>query len=450
MRIVPTSLSSRLLAVFLITAIAAVVLMSSLFARGLGTQWQRAIVPHLVQYVTYLRDDLGSPIDESRARELARRLPIQIQAHDLSSRKLVFTTREHPIRVNSLKFFKPGRLRGFSRFAEQNLPARDMDKIAISDNRRHPVLRLDIDNFQVYIEFSRPRSQEHGISEMLLAIAGLTLLLVFCYLAIRHLLKPIGQLQTTVQSISNGDLSARSNAQGRDDLAQLAQSVDQMSERIQQMLDAKRELLLAISHELRSPLTRARIAAELLEPSRHQQKLIDDIESMDALIAQLVESERLQTHVVLDLQKLDLREVIDETLETIDADVTWIPPAGDFTLTADKTRLQVLIRNLVDNALLHGKTDSQSVASVNIQARAGEHDISVTITDNGPGISEEHLAFVTEAFYRPDASRTRKTGGMGLGLYLCQRIVEAHGGTLTIQNLPAHDSGTRVTVTLPN
>lgn len=449
MRILPTSLSSRLLVVFLVTAIAAVILMSGLFSRGLGTQWQRAIVPHLVQYVAYVRDDLGSPVNEARARELSRRVPIQIQAHDTLSGDMVFTTRDSPIRVESLRFFKPGRYPGMSRRVEQRLRKDNIEDIAISDSRRHPVLRLETDGYHVYIEFARPRKQEHGVSDMLLAIVGLTLLLALCYLAIRHLLKPIGKLKTTVQLISDGDLSARTNAVGRDDLAQLAKSVDRMSERIQKMLDAKRELLLAISHELRSPLTRARVAAEMLEPSRHQGKLIGDIEAMDALIAQLVESERLQTHVVLDWQNVDVREVISEIVASLDADVDWISPTGNFNLQADRTRVHVLIRNLIDNALLHGKNDVQSASTVSIDTQASDNDISVVISDNGPGISEEHLGLVTEAFYRPDASRTRKTGGIGLGLYLCQRIVEAHGGTLTIESPKTRDVGTVVTVTLP-
>ena len=108
MRLIPASLSSRLLIVFVITAIAAAVLMSSLFTRGLGSQWQRAIVPHLIQYVAYVRDDLGSPINETRARELTSRVPIHIQAHDISTGELLFSTRPTPMNITAIRFSKPG------------------------------------------------------------------------------------------------------------------------------------------------------------------------------------------------------------------------------------------------------------------------------------------------------------------------------------------------------
>jgi len=221
--------------VFLLTAIAAVLLMASLFSRGLGSQWQSAIVPHFFQYVSYIQTELGSPPSEARAQALAQRLPIQIQVHDRQSGNVIFSTRQQA--------------------------------------------------YQIYFEFKRPRSRDNGVSELFLALGGLTILLALCYLCIRHLLKPIGKLQSTVQKITEGDLTARANAKGSDDLAVLAHSVDRMSRRIQQMLDAKRELLLAISHELRSPLTRARLATELLEPSRHQQKLKTDIDEMESLIS---------------------------------------------------------------------------------------------------------------------------------------------------------------------
>ncbi|MFK8081616.1 MAG: sensor histidine kinase [Granulosicoccus sp.] len=444
-----SSLSSRLLAVFLITAIAAVILMASLFSSGLGSQWRRTIAPHLMQYVAYVKEDIGTPPDEAKARELARRLSIKIQVHEASSGERVFTTASKPIKVNQISFVNTRRWRSLSSDTRQGTSTSRIDNIAIGDNQHTPVLRLQYGDYLAYIEFARLQSRDRGGNEMLMALLGLSLLLGVCYLAIRHLLKPIGTLQRTVKQISSGDLTARTQASGRDDLALLAQSVDQMSERLEQMLDAKRELLLAISHELRSPLTRARVASEMLEPSRHQQLLIRDIDEMEHLIAQLVESERLQTHVVLDLKNHDLGRVVDDVILGIDGPINWQAPQEAIPCLADETRVQVLVRNLINNALQHGKPLSAQTGQVDVYLQAQAHHAQLVVTDNGPGIAAEHLSSITDAFYRPDASRTRKSGGIGLGLHLCKRIAEAHGGTLTIDSPGANGVGVRATVTLP-
>ena len=448
-RWLPASLSSRLLALFLLTALAAVLLMASLFSKGLGTQWRRAIVPHLFQYVEYIKEDLGDPIDEAQARALAARLPIQIEVYNASGNTMMFTTRARPLNIENLHFFEPRRRRDGERRPVRDANRATSNSISIGDDRRHPVVRVRTANNQIFIEFARPRSRDTGVVELLLAISGLALLLALCYLLIRHLLKPIGQLQNTVQKISDGDLSARTNATGKDDLAALAQSVDQMSERIQQMLDAKRELLLAISHELRSPLTRARIATELLDASKHRQKIINDIDEMESLIARLVESERLQSHVVLDKKLCNVSQLVDDTVANFDDHIQVHHANKPVEAVVDETRVQVLLRNLLENALQHGAPADNRESVVTVQLSASDKTLQLVVSDNGTGIDEAHLSSVTEPFYRTDASRTRKTGGIGLGLYLCQRIAEAHGGSLEVHSPGNDQTGVRVSVELP-
>lgn len=434
---------------FILTAFAAVVLMASLFSRGLGSQWRSAIVPHLFQYVSYIQNDLGAPPSEERARALVKHLPIHIQTHDRRTGKILFSTRQRALQTERLRFkpLPPRRLTADRSAIRSAIPARA--DITIADSKRQIVLRLNQGDYHVYLEFKRPRSRDSGIGELILALAGLAALLTLCYLCIRQLLKPIGKLQATVQKISNGDLTARANATGTDDLAVLAHSVDRMSKRIQQMLDAKRELLLAISHELRSPLTRARVATELLEPSRHQQKLTADIVEMETLIAQLVESERLQSHVVLDLHDVDVSRILSETVSAFSNKVEWQAPHAPVIITADETRLQVLFRNVIGNALQHGKHQANDEADVSVQLRQEQNEICIVVSDKGPGVGAEQLAKIGEPFYRTDESRTRKTGGIGLGLYLSKRTAEAHGGSLEIENQSQKDTGLRVTIRLP-
>ncbi|MFK7891880.1 MAG: sensor histidine kinase [Granulosicoccus sp.] len=447
-RLFRSSLSARLLTIFVLTAVAAAILMMSLFSRGLGSQWQRAIAPHLAQYVSYVRQDLGTPPDEARARSLAARLPIEIQVH--RDGQLQFTTADVPIKTEELRFFTPGRYRRGRDDEDGTFRERGpKHEFAFNDDNRRPVLRLVQGDSTIFVELAGSRGRGRGLDEMLYAVGGLGLLLTLCYLGIRRLLAPIGRLQTTVQKISEGDLTARSHERGQDDLAQLANSVDTMSDRLQQMLDAKRELLLAISHELRSPLTRARVATELLDSPTHHHRLIREIEEMETLIAQLVESERLQEHTVLNCQTLDVARVIGDIRDRLNAPFDWKHSGKSVIIEADEARLVVLIRNLLNNALHHARGASGNDPKVSIRLVCEQPWVRIIVNDDGPGIDKAHLNAITDAFYRPDASRTRKTGGFGLGLYLCRRIAEAHGGNLLVESPGDNEVGTRVTVQLP-
>lgn len=440
------SLSARLLIIFIVTAIAAVILLASLFTRGLGSQWQRAISPHLSQYVSYIRDDIGIPPNEARARNLAGRLPIEIQAHQ--NNELLFTTRNAPLDIGELKFSVRGRFREDQRKRKSHADTSG-HTVAFNEDNNRPVLRLRQGDYSIYVEMGTPRGRGRGLDELIYAITGLALLLGLCYWLIRRSLAPIGRLQTTVQAISGGDLSVRTSESGSNDLAQLANSVDTMAERIQKMLDAKRELLLAISHELRSPLTRARVAADLVNESSFQQKIIQNIDEMELLIGQLVESERLQEHSILNCKPLELNSLISDVVESLNSNINWVPNSQPILVEADETRLSLLIRNLCINALTHGKHDAAEQAEVAIDLKVTDASIIIEVNDAGPGIRADHLESITDAFYRPDVSRTRGTGGFGLGLYLCLRIAEAHGGTLKIESPGNQGAGTKAIVDLP-
>jgi len=116
---------------------------------------------------------------------------------------------------------------------------------------------------------------------------------------------------------------------------------------------------------------------------------------------------------------------------------------------ADKTRLQVLLGNVIGNALQHGKHQQDIEAEVSVQVTQSDNETRIQIVDHGPGVDASQLAKITEPFYRTDGSRTRKTGGIGLGLYLSKRIAEAHGGSLELATQSTENEGLRVTVTLP-
>lgn len=289
------------------------------------------------------------------------------------------------------------------------------------------------------------------------ALTALLVLTLLAWLYVRRLLKPLDAIGEGARRFGKGDFSQPIPARcihGPDELGELATTINTMGQDIHQMLEAKRALLLAISHELRSPLTRARLNAELLpetaDVNPQRDALLRDLQEMASLISDLLESERLAgNHTALQRAPTDLpalaRQVIDELRARHPgaAKVAVQAPEGMPAVSVDASRVRLLLRNLVDNALRHGG-EAAEPPSVTIGPKEG--GVVLEVRDHGPGVPEEQLAHLAQAFYRPDSARTRAAGGVGLGLYLCRLVAQAHGGSFQVSNA---QPGLRVTVKLP-
>ena len=187
-------------------------------------------------------------------------------------------------------------------------------------------------------------------------LAGLLLLTALAYAYVRHLLKPLEAIGEGVARFGRGDFAAPIVTAHNDELADLADRINRMAGSLQGMLDAKRALLLAISHELRSPLTRARVNAELVSEGEHRDALLRDLGEMRDLITDLLESERLVAgHTALQTERVDLAALVHEVAEASFSgrDLHFDIADGIAPVQADPTRLRLLLRNLIDNALRH-------------------------------------------------------------------------------------------------
>jgi signal transduction histidine kinase len=284
-------------------------------------------------------------------------------------------------------------------------------------------------------------------------LAVLLLLTGLAYLRVRRLLRPLDDIRAGALRFGTGDFAQRipvRHPARPDELGELAATINTMGADIRQMLDAKRALLLAISHELRSPLTRARLNTELLPetpdvlPARDA--LLRDLGDMRDLITDLLESERLASpHAALHREPVDLAALAGEVVASLEgAPAVQLRAASDLpTLALDRTRMRLLLRNLLDNALRHS-VDAPHPPEIDLRAEGS--GLRITVRDHGPGVPDDQLPHLAQPFYRPDAARERATGGVGLGLYLCKLVAQAHGGTFTVRNaLP----GLEVVVTLP-
>jgi len=423
------SLSGRLLLLFLLTGFLLALVVLSGFRFGLQSQWRDSLMPHLLEYAEHLRQQIGDPPDIAQARALVRRLPVDIRIAGPDNGWQ--STPERP------------ELSRYQFFTRQLVDGR---RLEIGWWRRHYLLRWQSGEtlVELWPRSLEPVDDDGGLWVRLLTLSGVLLVLLFFYHAVRRLFRPIESLRQGVARFGQGELDYRIRLKRKDELGELGESIDHMAGDIQGMLEAKRQLLLAISHELRSPLTRARIHLELLDDSEGKGLLAGELNEIEQLLNELLESERLNSrHRVLDRCAVAPAELIAEVADRYPAVIRHLSEPGTY-LSLDPARIRLLIRNLLENALAH---TTQGAAPPEIHSRYSADHWQLEVRDYGPGIPAEHLPHLTEPFYRADPARRRETGGFGLGLYLCRQIVEAHGGELAISSDPGQ--GTRVRVQIP-
>ncbi len=434
------SLPTRLLFVFMVVCFFVVILLIGTLARGLSSQWNGGIKPHLNQYLSYVNADIGNPPNISRAEELAKILPINIYIDGPEQR---YSSTGVPLDLKEISFERPrGRRRAEQPYA--NGASTTVESLSFGGREDRTILRNQLGEYTVYFEVLHGNAEAHSSRVMWRAMFWLLLILAAGYWVIRRMLKPVQDMKYGVKRMGLGELNHRVPVRSDNDLGELVGSINQMAGDIEGMLDAKRQLLLAVSHELRSPLTRAKVAVQMLEESKTQASIAEDLTEMQNLISEILETERMNgPHVTLNRTKINPEKLIRSVAEEFagsefvgsksTGDVLrfqLVTPFPDMEL--DETRIRLLLRNLIANAITHSHNADLSPI---ITAHIHDNTLQLSVQDFGDGIAEEHLAHLTEPFYRADASRTRATGGFGLGLHLCKLIAQAHGGSLVISSV---------------
>ncbi|MGE0098455.1 MAG: ATP-binding protein [Hydrogenophaga sp.] len=439
------SLRLRLVLVFLLLALGMAFTFISGAQKAFSVGWREAARPLLMDYVDRLAAEVsvdGAPSVE-RAQALTQRLPLTLVIQGPR-----VNWRSHPEQI------RPHWKRDRPSSADGDGPGwgddQDWDRL---------LLRTTADGHR--IEFGLNDAVFERRPKLIgFTLSVLLLLTLLAYLYVRRLLRPLDDIRQGAQRFGAGEFGEPipvRRPQRPDELGQLATTINTMGQDIQQMLEAQRALLLAISHELRSPLTRARLNTELLpeteETAAQREALLRDLAEMARLISDLLESERLAgRHKALHREPTDAvalaREVIEELALTQSAarTIQLLASPGLPTLPLDRIRVRLLLRNLLDNAVRHNAGATQPV-ELHIRPEPTQgHGVQIEVRDHGPGVPEEQLQHLAQPFFRPDTARTRSTGGVGLGLYLCRLVAQAHGGTFAVRNA---QPGLAVTVTLP-
>ncbi len=280
---------------------------------------------------------------------------------------------------------------------------------------------------------------------IVLMLIGIIITLVYGLLIGDHFLKPLMRLQKAALAISKGDLTARANLEGNDELATTGKIFDQMADRIQHLEVSRTRFLQTAAHELRNPMAGIKgILSLILRRFQTGKPLTDmtnmfeimerEIDRLSDLLNQILEAFRTQREngmLTLDLKRVNLLDIIDSAMKpfqiskscklitdsNIDKTI-WI--LGDFI------RLEEVFRNLLSNAIKYSPDDSEVFVTVQVE----EDHALVTVQDHGIGIPKEQLEGIFECFYRASNLEKRDPGGMGLGLYICKEIIDSHVGSI--------------------
>jgi signal transduction histidine kinase len=264
---------------------------------------------------------------------------------------------------------------------------------------------------------------------------------LFCYWLALHLTSPLRALRKAVERFGHGDLSARVNSTRRDELGQLAEAFDQMAGRIETLLAAERRLLLDISHELRSPLARLGVAVELARSGDDTEAALNRIQKesdrLNALVGQLLQVTRAEgdpSSLRRDPVRLDqlVQQMVDDSRIEASARGCGLKyePHEAVTVAGDPELLRRAVENVIRNAIRYAPRESD----VEVRLARNNGKVVVDVRDRGPGVPEEALPRLFDAFYRVESDRDRASGGIGLGLSIARRAIELHKGCIRAKN----------------
>ena len=304
------------------------------------------------------------------------------------------------------------------------------------------------------IDLLEPRALWIRLAVLALVVGALSFWLA------RYLSAPVGLLRRATQRLSAGDLSARVGGpvdRRSDEIGALARDFDEMAERLETVLGSQRRLLRDVSHELRSPLARLRVALELARnragaaAGNPLDRIDRETTRLDELIDRLLLLERLEAgEPGSEILDFDLAALLSEVVD--DASFEAAPAGREVRLDSyppcPMRGHPGLIRSALDNVIRNAISHAPEGSKIEVELHAESGEATVSIRDHGAGVPDGHLEALFEPFARVADARERSTGGAGLGLAITRRAVEIHGGAVTASNHP--DGGLEVVIHLPS
>jgi signal transduction histidine kinase len=377
---------------------------------------------HFQKYIEHLANELGDPPQRDRALRLAQDLGVQSRVTTLQGEWT--TTADFPSEAAFMGRNKsPHHLRPFGRYRDHFFATFDRQGIHYTFLFPHESFRRGTGRAVVW----------------LLTLIGIVL--GGSYLVVRWLFRPLSWLNAGVQEIAKGNLAYQVPVRSADELGRLIESFNLMATRVSDIVRAQEQLLLDVSHELRSPLTRMKVGLEFVKDDTVRAQLQQETRELETMVTELLEAERLSSaYGGLRATEADLVGLVRElawTYQERQPTIRVVSAPETLSLRFDVERVHIALRNVMENAL---KYSPATGPPVEVRIQRDESAALVSIRDYGPGIPSEEQARVFEPFYRIDKSRERTTGGYGLGLSLAKKIMIAHRGDLLLASAPGDGS----------
>jgi len=308
------------------------------------------------------------------------------------------------------------------------------------------------------IEAEFTRELEESISYALLigSLIAMGVAVLLTIVLSRAISAPVRVLSESALQIGKGDFSRQVKVKDKGELGELADAFNRMSRDLAQASQQRKNFVADIAHELRTPLTNIKGYLEamhdnVVEPQSAMQLVEEESDLLSQLVDDLQELALAEAGVLkLSFQRIDVQQIIQQMIKRYQSQIERKQlQLSQLTkqpvyIHADQTRIQQVLQNLLNNAIIH----TPEGGSIQISAKKLQSHVEITVTDTGAGMNNEQLSYIFERFYRADPSRARATGGTGLGLTISKSLVEAHKGTISAESIPG--KGSSFTVVLPS
>ena len=406
-------------------------------------QPERRLVPNLADQAARRYEEGGQPalralLDQTSMPNRANYWLLDGESHELSGRPLPGDMREHAQRA----------------LRREGIVRPDEAVVIVA-----PVA-TPRSSYLLIAEIIPPPLSERVPGDILWVLKlGTIISALMCLVIAHYLSKPIERLRDATNELARGNLDIRVGAtigNRRDEIADLVRDFDSMAGELRNQIQSERNLLSGVSHELRSPIARMRLALALARTSDRpeREEMLDRIEQdtiqLDAMLERILTVARLENgQYKPKFESLSLNDLIDEVLD----DARFEAVATDTTINyVDDAMVQVngdagLLRSAIENVVRNAIFYSGQGGRIEVRLRVEDSYAILSVCDNGKGVPEETLLLLFKPFYRVDDARGTTTGGMGLGLAIVRNAVAVHGGTVSARNVSPH--GLEVELRLP-
>ncbi len=294
-------------------------------------------------------------------------------------------------------------------------------------------------NMRTLVRTQPPTFEGLALASVIATAAVLVIIVVF---TVRRTTRPLRELAGAAERFGRGEAVAPLSEHGPSDVRQTVVAFNAMQDRLKRFVDDRTRMLAAISHDLRTPITSLRLRAEMVDDAETREAMMRTLADMQTMVEATLSFAKDEATAEA-TRTVDLAALLDslcDDLAAIGKDVTFSESDEKLAIACRPTALGRALRNLIENAVNYG-------VAARVAVRRADDAVVIEIDDDGPGIAEADRARVFEPFIRLETSRSKQTGGIGLGLSIARTIIHAHGGEIALVNRA--EGGLRATVTLP-